>query len=67
MHPAALLLDLDGTLFVGDEAETDIAGAQATGLLDVRVRTAKYRPDARGDAGRARPRDACSRPRREFS
>ena len=33
------------TWMVGDDVETDIAGAQGTGLRTVLVRTGKFRPD----------------------
>ncbi|HET9983369.1 MAG TPA: TIGR01458 family HAD-type hydrolase [Longimicrobiales bacterium] len=36
---------------VGDDVETDIAGAQAAGLLGVLVRTGKYRPDVLAASG----------------
>jgi HAD superfamily hydrolase (TIGR01458 family) len=34
---------------VGDDAETDVAGAQAAGLRGVQVRTGKYRPETEGE------------------
>jgi HAD superfamily hydrolase (TIGR01458 family) len=34
---------------VGDDAETDVAGAQAAGLRGVQVKTGKYRPGAEGE------------------
>jgi phospholysine phosphohistidine inorganic pyrophosphate phosphatase len=33
---------------VGDDAEADVAGAQAAGLKGIQVRTGKYRPGAEG-------------------
>ena len=33
---------------VGDDAEADVAGAQAAGLRGIQVRTGKYRPEAEG-------------------
>jgi HAD superfamily hydrolase (TIGR01458 family) len=33
---------------VGDDAETDVAGAQAAGLKGIQVRTGKYRPETEG-------------------
>jgi HAD superfamily hydrolase (TIGR01458 family) len=33
---------------VGDDAETDVAGAQAAGLIGAQVRTGKYRPETEG-------------------
>jgi HAD superfamily hydrolase (TIGR01458 family) len=43
---AALGADADGAWMVGDDIESDIAGAQAQGLRTVLVRTGKFRPDA---------------------
>jgi HAD superfamily hydrolase (TIGR01458 family) len=34
---------------VGDDAETDVAGAQAAGLRGAQVRTGKYRPETEGE------------------
>ena len=42
------------TWMVGDDIETDIAGAQAHGMKTVLVRTGKFRPDA-VERGRIRP------------
>jgi HAD superfamily hydrolase (TIGR01458 family) len=42
---ASLPADARPVAVVGDDVETDIAGAQAAGLLGVLVRTGKYRPD----------------------
>jgi ribonucleotide monophosphatase NagD (HAD superfamily) len=39
---------------VGDDIESDIAGAQAHGMKTVLVRTGKFRPDA-VEATRVRP------------
>ncbi len=49
-------LDADASLtwMVGDDIESDIAGAQAHGMRTVLVRTGKFRPDA-VEAGRVRP------------
>jgi HAD superfamily hydrolase (TIGR01458 family) len=33
---------------VGDDAEADVAGAQAAGLRGILVKTGKYRPEAEG-------------------
>jgi HAD superfamily hydrolase (TIGR01458 family) len=33
---------------VGDDSETDVAGAQAAGLKGIQVRTGKYRPETEG-------------------
>ena len=37
--------DANMTWMVGDDFETDVAGAQALGLKAVLVRTGKFRPD----------------------
>jgi HAD superfamily hydrolase (TIGR01458 family) len=54
----AALKALDGdagmTWMVGDDIESDIAGAQAHGMRTVLVRTGKFRPDA-VEAARIRP------------
>ena len=42
------------TWMVGDDLESDIAGAQGTGLRTVLVRTGKFRPDA-VERARAQP------------
>ena len=34
---------------VGDDAESDVAGAQKAGLLGIQVRTDKYRPEDEGE------------------
>jgi phospholysine phosphohistidine inorganic pyrophosphate phosphatase len=34
---------------VGDDAEADVAGAQAAGLRGIQVRTGKYRPETEGE------------------
>jgi HAD superfamily hydrolase (TIGR01458 family) len=49
-------LDADASLtwMVGDDIESDIAGAQAHGMRSVLVRTGKFRPDA-VEATRVRP------------
>jgi HAD superfamily hydrolase (TIGR01458 family) len=49
-------LDADASLtwMVGDDIDSDIAGAQAHGMRTVLVRTGKFRPDA-VEAGRIRP------------
>jgi HAD superfamily hydrolase (TIGR01458 family) len=43
---AALDADPDMTWMVGDDLESDIAGAQGMGMRTVLVRTGKFRPDA---------------------
>jgi HAD superfamily hydrolase (TIGR01458 family) len=50
----ALDTDPDRAWMVGDDLESDIAGAQAVGLNTVLVRTGKFRPDA-VEASRVRP------------
>jgi HAD superfamily hydrolase (TIGR01458 family) len=50
----ALDADAGMTWMVGDDIESDIAGAQAHGLRTVLVRTGKFRPDA-VEASRNRP------------
>ncbi|MBA2475159.1 MAG: HAD hydrolase-like protein [Actinobacteria bacterium] len=50
----ALDADAGMTWMVGDDVETDIAGAQRCGLKTVLVRTGKFRPDA-VEAGGVRP------------
>jgi ribonucleotide monophosphatase NagD (HAD superfamily) len=42
---AALDADAGMTWMVGDDFESDVAGAQALGLKTVLVRTGKFRPD----------------------
>ena len=46
-------LDADPTLtwMVGDDCETDVAGAQRFGLRTILVRTGKFRPDEVEDSG----------------
>jgi len=34
---------------VGDDAESDVAGAQRAGLRGIQVRTGKYRPETAGE------------------
>jgi ribonucleotide monophosphatase NagD (HAD superfamily) len=34
---------------VGDDAEADVAGAQAAGLQGILVKTGKYHPEAKGE------------------
>ena len=51
---AALDADASMTWMVGDDIETDIAGAQAHGMKTVLVRTGKFRPDT-VERGRVRP------------
>jgi len=41
-------LDPHQVAMVGDDAEVDVAGAQAAGLAGVLVKTGKYRPEAEG-------------------
>lgn len=43
-------LEAGEVAMVGDDAEADVAGAKAAGLLGVQVRTGKYRPGAAGGA-----------------
>jgi HAD superfamily hydrolase (TIGR01458 family) len=50
----ALDADPEMTWMVGDDLESDIAGAQAMGMRTVLVRTGKFRPDA-VEASRVRP------------
>lgn len=50
----ALDADPDRAWMVGDDLESDIAGASAVGIKTVLVRTGKFRPDA-VDASRIRP------------
>jgi HAD superfamily hydrolase (TIGR01458 family) len=50
----ALDTDPDRAWMVGDDLESDIAGAQAVGMKTVLVRTGKFRPDA-VEASRVRP------------
>ncbi|MDE3191518.1 MAG: TIGR01458 family HAD-type hydrolase [Acidobacteriota bacterium] len=50
----ALDADPDRAWMVGDDLESDIAGANAVGMKTVLVRTGKFRPDA-VDASRIRP------------
>jgi HAD superfamily hydrolase (TIGR01458 family) len=50
----ALDTDPERAWMVGDDLESDIAGAQAMGINTVLVRTGKFRPDA-VDASRVRP------------
>jgi ribonucleotide monophosphatase NagD (HAD superfamily) len=42
---AAIDADAKLTWMVGDDVESDVAGAQACGLRTVLVRTGKFRPD----------------------
>jgi HAD superfamily hydrolase (TIGR01458 family) len=51
---AAIDADPELTWMVGDDIETDVAGAQAHGMKTVLVRTGKFRPDA-VERGRVRP------------
>jgi phospholysine phosphohistidine inorganic pyrophosphate phosphatase len=41
-------LEANEVAMVGDDAEADVAGAQAAGLKGIQVRTGKYRPEAEG-------------------
>ena len=50
----ALDADAHMTWMVGDDIESDIAGAQAHGMKTLLVRTGKFRPDA-VERGRTRP------------
>ena len=45
------------TWMVGDDSETDVAGAQACGLKTILVRTGKFRPDAVERSGVVAGRD----------
>lgn len=40
---------MDGLAVVGDDAESDVRGARAAGLLGIQVRTGKFAGDAPGD------------------
>ena len=42
-------LEAGEVAMVGDDAEADVAGAKAAGLLGVQVRTGKYRPGGTGE------------------
>ncbi|MEJ7872699.1 MAG: TIGR01458 family HAD-type hydrolase [Rubrobacteraceae bacterium] len=42
-------LEAKDVAMVGDDAEADVAGAQAAGLLGIQVRTGKYRPGNGGE------------------
>jgi HAD superfamily hydrolase (TIGR01458 family) len=55
----ALDADAGMTWMVGDDIESDIAGAHAHGLRTILVRTGKFRPDA-VEASRARPEGIIS-------
>ncbi len=48
---AAIGVDADHAVMVGDDAEADVGGALAAGIRGVLVRTGKYRPDAATAAG----------------
>ena len=50
----ALDADLELTWMVGDDLESDVAGAQAVGMRTVLVRTGKFRPDT-VEASRVKP------------
>ena len=50
----ALDADANLTWMIGDDIESDIAGAQAHGMKTVLVRTGKFRPDA-VEASRVKP------------
>ncbi len=43
-------LDTGRVAMVGDDPESDVAGARAAGLLGVQVKTGKYRPDMDAEA-----------------
>ena len=43
-------LEAGEVAMVGDDAEADVAGARAAGLLGIQVRTGKYRPGEAADA-----------------
>ena len=43
-------LEAGEVAMVGDDAEADVAGAKAAGLLGIQVRTGKYRPGEAPDA-----------------
>ena len=55
----ALDADPEMTWMVGDDLESDVAGAQALGMKTVLVRTGKFRPDA-VEASRVRPNGIVS-------
>ena len=42
-------LEAGEVAMIGDDAEADVAGAKAAGLLGVQVRTGKYRPGEDGE------------------
>jgi HAD superfamily hydrolase (TIGR01458 family) len=42
-------LEANSVAMVGDDAESDVAGAQRSGLLGVQVQTGKYRPETVGE------------------
>ena len=42
-------LEAEEVAMVGDDAESDVAGAQRSGLLGIQVRTGKYRPEDKGE------------------
>jgi ribonucleotide monophosphatase NagD (HAD superfamily) len=46
---ADLGLEPHEVAMVGDDAESDVAGAQAAGLQGILVKTGKYRPEAEGE------------------
>ena len=43
-------LDAKDIVMVGDDAESDVAGAQRAGLQGIQVKTGKYRPGTTGEA-----------------
>ncbi len=43
-------LEAKDVAVVGDDAESDVAGARRAGLLGVQVKTGKYRPETAGEA-----------------
>ncbi len=45
-----LRLEAKDVAMVGDDAESDVAGAQRAGLRGIQVKTGKYRPGAAGEA-----------------
>ena len=51
---SALDADAGMTWMVGDDIETDVAGARGVGMRAVLVRTGKFRPDA-VEASRVKP------------
>ena len=45
-----LRLEAKEVVMVGDDPESDVAGAQRAGLRGIQVKTGKYRPEAESEA-----------------